>query len=479
MRTKVTFGARLMAGTGGAFIVAVTLSYFGMSAMSSFRDRFDEAVDRTVRKIQLANTIEAANADMAAAERGILLAAFVKDAAEGQKHQRTFAKDRELVQSSLAALKPLLETAEAQALTDEIGSLEQQWEAPYLDIVRDCAARNLVGADRIRREVIVPLFNKITVSSQRLATIQQETLAQNKRTVASQLANGRVINFVLLGISLLVSAAVFLTVRNINRKLRNSIVELSLGSEQVASAATQISSYSQSLAQGASQQAASLEETSASGEQIKAMAKDNTERTRSAADLAAHSKKGFSEANRSLDEMVVAMAEISDSSNKISRIIKVIDEIAFQTNLLALNAAVEAARAGEAGMGFAVVADEVRSLAQRCSQAAKDTAALIEDSIGKSFEGRSKVDLVTKAIQAVTVESAKVSGLVEEVNVGSQEQSRGVDQIGNALLDMQHVVQASAASAEESAAAAQTLATQSEGLKRVVDALSAMVGAER
>src|SRR4029079_3682437 len=132
--------------------------------------------------------------------------------------------------------------------------------------------------------------------------------------------------------------------------------------------------------------------------------------------LVADSQQRFVEANQSLDEMVVSMDEINLQSGKISKIIKTIDEIAFQTNILALNAAVEAARAGEAGMGFAVVADEVRNLAQRCSQAAQDTAVLIEESIAKSTTGKAKVDQVATAVRAITHEAAKVKGLVEAVS---------------------------------------------------------------
>ena len=135
--------------------------------------------------------------------------------------------------------------------------------------------------------------------------------------------------------------------------------------------------------------------------------------------------------------------------NKIAKIIKVIDEIAFQTNILALNAAVEAARAGEAGMGFAVVADEVRSLAQRCAQAAKDTAALIEESILKSGDGKGKVDQVTTAIRTITADTTSVKTLVEEVSLASQEQARGIQQIGKAIVQMEQVTQSTAANAEE------------------------------
>jgi methyl-accepting chemotaxis protein/methyl-accepting chemotaxis protein-1 (serine sensor receptor) len=251
---------------------------------------------------------------------------------------------------------------------------------------------------------------------------------------------------------------------------------LAEGAVQVASAASQVSSSSQSLAQGSSEQAASLEETSASSEEINSMARKNSENSRVAADLMTQSQQKFVQTNQSLDQSLVAMAEINTQSDKIAKIIKVIDEIAFQTNILALNAAVEAARAGEAGMGFAVVADEVRNLAQRCAQAAKDTSALIEESIAKSNDGKVKVDQVATAIRAITEESNRIKMLVDEVNLGSQEQARGIEQIGKAITQMEQVTQKTAANAEESASAAEELNAQSETLKDIVERLTAMVG---
>ena len=268
----------------------------------------------------------------------------------------------------------------------------------------------------------------------------------------------------------------WLSVRGIGQSLKQVIQEITQGAEQVSSAALQISTASQSLAEGASQQAASLEETSASTEEINSMARRNSENSRSAADLVKQSDQKFTDTNQSLQGMISAMAEINTSSDKISKIIKVIDEIAFQTNILALNAAVEAARAGEAGMGFAVVADEVRNLAQRCAQAARDTAVLIEESISKSNDGKLKVDHVAKAIQRITEQSAQVKILVDEVHLGSQEQSRGIEQIGKAIVQMEQLTQKAAASAEESASTAEQLKGESSTLKHVVQRLDSIIG---
>ena len=196
----------------------------------------------------------------------------------------------------------------------------------------------------------------------------------------------------------------------------------------------------------------------------------------SAAEMMAAVDHHIQQGNRTLGEMVGSMQEINTSSDKISKIIKVIDEIAFQTNILALNAAVEAARAGEAGMGFAVVADEVRTLAQRSAQAAKDTAAMIEESIAKSNEGGAKLDKVTEVIRSITDSATKVKILVDEVNLGSQEQARGIEQISKAVAQMERVTQTTAANAEESASASEELSAQAEALKQVVTELQSMVG---
>ena len=210
----------------------------------------------------------------------------------------------------------------------------------------------------------------------------------------------------------------YLVVKSINDGLRQASFNIRASTEQVASASGQMSSASEKLSQDASRQAASLQETSASGHEISAMTQRNAENSLKASALMKDVDQRVLEANQKLELMETSMSAISTSSDRIAKIIKVIDEIAFQTNILALNAAVEAARAGESGMGFAVVADEVRSLAQRCAQAANDTTSLIEESVTNAKNGGTRLGEVSEVIGAITKSSATVKALVDEVSAG-------------------------------------------------------------
>jgi len=263
--------------------------------------------------------------------------------------------------------------------------------------------------------------------------------------------------------------------KQVSTPLRDLANRLAEGAAQVNLSALEVSSSGMSLAEGASQQAASLEETSASSQQISAMAQRSSEDCKSTSELVTMSQHKFGDTNRSMLELVQAMNEISASSDKVIKIIKTIDGIAFQTNILALNAAVEAARAGESGLGFAVVAEEVRNLAQRCAQAAQDTASIVDESIQRSTHGKAKLSEVSLQIHAVTSESVKVKGLVEQSTVASDEQRRGIEQIARAIAQMEKVTQASAGTAEESAAAAHDLQSQSSLLNEIVSSLSFVV----
>ncbi|HEV2693527.1 MAG TPA: methyl-accepting chemotaxis protein [Verrucomicrobiae bacterium] len=250
------------------------------------------------------------------------------------------------------------------------------------------------------------------------------------------------------------------------------------GSVQTAHAAGQVSTASQTLAEGSSEQAASLEETSASLEEMTAMIKRNAENAGKANMLAKEARQAADKGANDMQAMSTAMEAIKVSSDDIAKIIKTIDEIAFQTNILALNAAVEAARAGEAGMGFAVVADEVRNLAQRCAQAAKETAAKIEGAIVRTGQGVEISDKVVQNLNEIVTKVRQVDELVAEVAGASGEQSQGISQINNATVQMDRVTQKNSATAEESAAAAEELNAQADSMKQSVSELLRLVGGQ-
>ena len=277
-------------------------------------------------------------------------------------------------------------------------------------------------------------------------------------------------------LALLVGIALWLA-RGIATPMIVRMNVLAEGARQVSSASQQVSSSAQTLSQGATEQAASLEETSASLEEMAAMTRTNAESSNQAAALMSEVNRQVADSNAALQQMVQSMGAIRESSVKVSKIIKTIDEIAFQTNILALNAAVEAARAGDAGMGFAVVADEVRNLAQRSAQAARDTATLIEESTTSATTGTSRVSELEAAMQGITTSVAQARQLVEGVNVASREQAQGIEQVTLAISQMEKVTLSTAATAEENAAASEQLNAQAETSAATIAELERLVGA--
>lgn len=245
-----------------------------------------------------------------------------------------------------------------------------------------------------------------------------------------------------------------------NKSLNDLMFNMEKAGEQIVTVSNEVSDSSQSLSQGATEQASSLEEITSSVEEMGSQTKQNAENATSANQLAVQARDAAEKGNGQMQGMVKAMEEINESSRNIFRIMKVIDEIAFQTNLLALNAAVEAARAGKHGKGFAVVADEVRNLAARSAKAAKETADLIEGSIKKVENGSGIANETAKALSEIVAVVAKVTNLVGEIAAASNEQAQGISQINQSLEQIDKVTQQTAAHAEESASAAEELASQ-------------------
>ena len=264
----------------------------------------------------------------------------------------------------------------------------------------------------------------------------------------------------------------FAPLRDATYKIINNLSytlnQINIASTQVAAGSNQMASGAQALSDGALEQASAIEELATSISNIADQVKQNSNNASSARDKASGAGTKIIECNQKMKQMITAMEEINDKSNKIGLIIKTIEDIAFQTNILALNAAIEAARAGDAGSGFAVVADEVRNLASRCAEAAKDTTVLIQESITAVENGTMIADDTAKSILTVVDKTNEVVHLVEDISDASALQACSIDQFTTGIDQVSAIVQTNSATAEESAAASEELYSQAQLLKDLV-----------
>ena len=472
----MSIGKKLLISFGVMLSLIFVMGGGALVVIGDLDSDLDQAANVTARRQHLDGDLSLSAAEMTSLERGCALAAIVGDKTKSADYLERFHVVQERLHQDLLQLQKLGATQEAsprlQAFQQQATAVSQAHE----ELRQAIANQQMDAALSIFAQKVEPTLDGISRQAAAMMDERVRDLATASEAAGARSARVRYAGWGLMLFSLAVGAGVLWVVRQTGGSLQAFSARMAESAEHVANAASQVSGASRSLAQGASQQAASLEETSASTEEIASITRKNADHALQVAGLMQESEKGATEVNQTLSRMVEKMKEIDGASNKIARIIKVIDEIAFQTNILALNAAVEAARAGEAGLGFAVVADEVRNLAQRCAQAAKDTAGLIEESIATSRDGNGRLDKMAGAVLAMTENSGRVKLLVDEVNAGSQEQARGMEQISRAVLEMEQVTQKTAAAAEEGASAGAELDSYAGQLRTLVQQMREMVG---
>jgi methyl-accepting chemotaxis protein len=284
--------------------------------------------------------------------------------------------------------------------------------------------------------------------------------------IATRIANGD------LGVAVEVRAqdrsSVLHAMSRMQQRLRDIVAGIKTSSDHIQGASAEIAAGNADLSERTEQQASSLEETASSMEELTGTVKQNAENARLASQLAAGASAVAVEGGEVVGQVVRTMSSINESSRKIADIIGVIDGIAFQTNILALNAAVEAARAGEQGRGFAVVASEVRTLAQRSAAAAKEIKTLISDSVGRVEDGSKLVDKAGHTMEEIVTAVKRVTDIMAEIAAASQEQTAGIDQVNQAIVQMDQVTQQNAALVEQAAAAAESMQEEAQSLTEAV-----------
>src|SRR5579883_1352211 len=477
MKQQMTMGKKLFGSFGALLALTVCTGVYSSISIRSINASVNKLATVNARQQFLVGDLSTRAEELSAqAEAIVLAAAGDKTALDGLNEQ--LSKSIDVLGKDIATIHPLVESAQGRQYLNEIQKSLEPLSAAAPQLVQLAKDGKATEAADAYKNSFASALAKMRVATDGMQQLQLDLIRTTSASASAAATRGQWTMALALLFAALVSALVVWVIHDIHVALRRFVADLNNNSEQVAAASGQIAATSQSLSQGSSEQAASLEELSASMEEMTAMSKRNTENSGQMTGMMVETAAQVDRSNNALHEMVDSMAAIKSSSEKVAKIIKTIDEIAFQTNILALNAAVEAARAGEAGMGVAVVADEVRNLAQRAAVAAKDTAGLIEEAIASSNQGAQKLEQVEVAIRAITESAGKVKNLAEEVSESSKQQTQGIEQASTALTQVSKVTQSAAASAEESAAASEELSAQAQSMRKAVQSLQVMVGGE-
>jgi len=503
-------GTRLSLGFGLVLALMLLIALLGVFNMSTIHAKLERIVNENVAKTEQVGIMSESVHVVARVVRSVVL---LNDEAAIRAELAKVQTARAAYDQALAALGKMNATPQGLAIRQRIADMALQVRPMNSKVLELALANRDEEATTLLMQQAGPATQKWQDALDEFAALQKANNQADAAAATSAYERARWLMLVLSGIAVAVGAAaavliartllrqlggepdyaaevagriaagdltvnvstrsgddgsMLLAMKQMRDALATIVGEVRGGTEAIASAASQIASGNQDLSARTEQQASSLEETASSMEELTSAVRQNNDNARQANQLALSASAVAQQGGTVVSQVVGTMGEINDSSRKIVDIIAVIDGIAFQTNILALNAAVEAARAGEQGRGFAVVASEVRNLAQRSASAAKEIKELIGDSVEKVGIGSKLVEQAGRTMEEVVASVQRVTDIMADISTAGDEQSAGIEQINQAISEMDTVTQQNAALVEEAAAAAEAMQQQAANLERVV-----------
>lgn len=505
--SDLKIGLRLGLGFGLLNVMMLCMSLIGIVNLSAVGESNERLLGDSWPKAQAASTIDATTRANARYTMEVVLA---KDAAELQAIKAKIAINKKTIDDALTLLDQRVHRAEGKALLAQLKTTRSAYVQSFTKVVDTVEAGDKDKAVAILKSETLPLLDNLQRPIQELAALEKNLAEADGNSILTHISQTRLL-LVSLGLGGLVvgmglaywiarsitvplhravqvaqtvaagqldnhievtghdeTSELLQALRNMNNSLVNIVTRVRQGTESIATATGQIAAGNIDLSARTEEQASALEQTVASMHQLTSTVKQNFDHGKHASEIAETASKVAVQGGAIVGQVVHTMEAINTSSRKIADIIGVIDGIAFQTNILALNAAVEAARAGEQGRGFAVVASEVRNLASRSASAAKEIKALIETSVHNVSVGCTEVERAGSTMDEIVVSVRRVADIMGDIHRSSAEQTMGIDQINDAMTQMDQVTQSNAALVEEAAAAAASLEQQSQDLVHAV-----------
>jgi methyl-accepting chemotaxis protein len=504
---NINIGTRLAIGFAVVLSLLVALTAIAVWRMQSASAMTDELVNVKVRNERLISEWQQVIEVNAARTTAAWLATDAADEKAVDALMKASSASATVMQDKLVQV---LQEPLAKAQLAEVLTTRAAYTAARAKVFKDKAAGELASAKQIYSQDMVGKREAYLGALAKLLVTERKVLDDTAAQISSQYESGRNLLLALGALAILIGAGFALAItrsitgpiraavlvaetvsagdltsdiridsrdetgklmsalKTMNDNLVDIVGQVRSGTDTISTASSEIADGNMDLSSRTEEQASSLEETASSMEELTSTVKFNAENARQANQLAISASEVASKGGAVVSEVVATMGSINDSSRKIVDIISVIDGIAFQTNILALNAAVEAARAGEQGRGFAVVASEVRNLAQRSAAAAKEIKTLIGDSVDKVETGSRLVDQAGKTMAEVVASIGRVTNIMNEITTASDEQREGIEQVNQAITQMDAVTQQNAALVEQAAAAAASMQEQSARLSEVV-----------